>query len=177
MTGIPLDSSALLAALSVIILVMITGLILWQKSVGSQIRLLKDVVRNLEELKTKPDVLESEKDQSLESVRSGDESQDLSSGENKTEGVISHITGQEEPISEAGKEQETEILHLEEEDSTADVLQLECEKDVKDTAGEEYGDVSVNLDVNPRSDVSSIYNVGKSGKSYTEEEVELLIRE
>lgn len=152
MTIIPL---AMLIALAAVVLLMIIGLVLWQKRSSSQLSILQDVAKNLEEIEKMLKAQEQAK--TLERV---------AEAERMSEGVPPDQT--EEPEVQPAEEK---IEETDTEKALKAISQLMVQ--------ENNGENSIEQMLEPDSQMPApvIDSVGKSGKSYTEEELELLIKE
>lgn len=150
MTTIPL---AMLTALVAVVLLMIIGLVLWQKRSSSQLSILQNVAKTLEEI-----------EKTLKAQEQSRAPENLVQPEQTTE------TERIQP-EQAG---EPEAQLPEEENEETDT-----EKALKAISQimEEESDGKQTPESDSQTPAPAIDSMGKSGKSYTEEELELLIKE
>lgn len=148
MTTIPL---AMLIALAAVVLLMIIGLVLWQKRSSSQLSILQNVVKTLEEI-----------EKTLKEQEQPKASEDTVRIEQATEDV------QPEPVGEPDAQPPEEDS---EETDTEKALKAISQLMVQGSNEEQTRESDSEMPA------PAIDNMGKSGKSYTEEELELLIKE
>lgn len=147
MTTIPL---AMLTALVAVVLLMIIGLVLWQKRSSSQLSILQNVAKTLEEI-----------EKTLKAQEQSRAPENLVQPEQTTE-------------TERMQAGEPEAQLPEEENEETDT-----EKALKAISQimEEESDGKQTPESDSQTPAPAIDSMGKSGKSYTEEELELLIKE
>lgn len=165
----------ILTVLAAVNLLMTAGLILWQRKADARINNVQrhmaqhigHVEKLLEELKQDQGI---SKELILKEIRKGID---------EIEGPPAYDLGSDPQAACLSGKEEPENLQIEK-DETIDALNEipEQTEDMELLVGQEQHQIQ---DADPSRDSQTletpIYNVGKSGKIYTEEELELLIRE
>lgn len=171
----------MLLLLAVIILLLIAVLILWQRRVGQQydsIQELKEQLTELEgtlkEIKTRQsEFLQTWVDMRIVDMRI--EEREAATAQRAEQAAGGY---KEEDAEQNSKEQLREESGLETGTKSRQENTTEMESDLEFElpAGDGQNEVGGNSEGRSRVPTSS-YNIGKSGKMYTEEELELLIKE
>lgn len=148
---------AILVFLVAAVVLLIINMKLWQKASGSQLYQIRELEKKLDENHMMLENMEARLLQIQEACR-------LRSEDTDTESQTYGDSPEETQVTADQKEPEESVVALLQE-------QLQC-----------AGDSKPETEENPESDCeqgseASIYNIGKSGKVYTEEELELLIKE
>ena len=155
-----------LVMLAAVLLLIIINLILWQKQSSLQQRKMEEILHRLETV-----------GQALEFQNRKLQEQAAASPQEAAEGIGISQSEQDATADDgkaADKKEETDSVQAEnnsgtgiEEQRASDRMKPpEHEPDIKDIPDEEQ-----------KLPAASTYNIGKSGKIYTEEELELLIKE
>lgn len=165
----------ILGLLVIIVLLLIAGLILWQRRASAQLEQIQQVRRQMEEMES---ALQELRKQQTELFHKQEEYLGYLEGHNSgsernTAGASSNIGAERkakaQPEEQAGSIN-AEVQRVSQQDDKPSGLEREWSVPKEQTEEKK---------TKGRGEMSepSIYNIGKSGKIYTEEELELLIKE
>lgn len=167
----------ILGLLVVIVLLLIAGLILWQRRASAQLEQLQQAQRRIEEMEN-----------ALQELRK-QQTKFFHKQEEYLSYLKKHASGSEHNAAGAGSnigaERKNKAQPEEQAGETSTNAEVPEVSQQKDKSGDLEKDLFVSKEQaegkksERRGEMSepSIYNIGKSGKIYTEEELELLIKE
>lgn len=157
MTTIPL---AMLIALAAVVLLMIIGLVLWQKRSSSQLSILQNVAKTLEEIE------KTMKEQEQPKVH-----ENVVQAEQTTAGIQPEQAAEDLDAQPLEEENEKTDEETDTEKALKAISQIMVQERIEESSGEQPPESDSHMSA------PAIDSMGKSGKSYTEEELELLIKE
>ncbi len=166
----------MLLLLAVIILLLIAVLILWQRRVGQQYDSIQELKEQLTELEGTLKEIKTRQSEFLQTwVDMRIEEREAAAAQRVEQAAGSY---KEEDAEQNSKEQLREESGLETGTKSRQENTTEMESDLEFElpAGDGQNEAGGNSEGRSRVPTSS-YNIGKSGKMYTEEELELLIKE